>query len=56
VEARVELTRKQFDELFAGRLAPAQAGRITGNTGAIDTLFAVFDKPSEQPGPHTALR
>jgi alkyl sulfatase BDS1-like metallo-beta-lactamase superfamily hydrolase len=60
VDARVEMTRKQFDEVFAGRLsqeqAVAQGGRISGNPAALGNLFAVFDRPDEQPVPNTALR
>jgi alkyl sulfatase BDS1-like metallo-beta-lactamase superfamily hydrolase len=60
VEARVEMTRKQFDAIFAGSLtheqAAAQGGRITGDGREIGSLFAVFDRPDEQPVPNTALR
>jgi len=60
VDARVEMSRKQFDALFAGQLthqqAAAQGARITGNLGSIETLFAAFDGPGEQPVPNTALR
>jgi alkyl sulfatase BDS1-like metallo-beta-lactamase superfamily hydrolase len=60
VDARIETTRKQFDAIFAGSLsheqAAAQGARITGDGRSFGTLFAVFDRPDEQPVPHTALR
>ncbi|EXI75809.1 MAG TPA: alkyl sulfatase C-terminal domain-containing protein [Candidatus Accumulibacter phosphatis] len=60
VEARVEMTRKQFDAIFAGSLSHERAASlgacITGAGRAIATLFAVFDRPDEQPVPNTALR
>jgi alkyl sulfatase BDS1-like metallo-beta-lactamase superfamily hydrolase len=56
VDARVELTRDQLDQLFVGSLAPGQAGRTTGSPAAVDTLLAVLDRPEEAPTPNTALR
>jgi alkyl sulfatase BDS1-like metallo-beta-lactamase superfamily hydrolase len=60
VDARIEMTRRQFDALFAGELSHQQAvssgARISGNPSAFESLFAVFDRPEEQPVPNTALR
>lgn len=60
VDVRVAMTRRQFDAIFAGALtheqAIAQGGRLTGNPGAVGTLFAAFDRPEDAPVPHTALR
>jgi alkyl sulfatase BDS1-like metallo-beta-lactamase superfamily hydrolase len=56
VDARVELTRAQLGEVFAGKVAPTRAGRISGNVKAIETLFATLDRPEDVPVPHTALR
>jgi alkyl sulfatase BDS1-like metallo-beta-lactamase superfamily hydrolase len=60
VDARVEMTRRQFDAIFAGTLSHEQAiaagGRLTGSPEAVRSLYAVFDRPDEVPAPHTALR
>lgn len=56
VDARIEMTRAKLNALFAGKLQPAQAGRVTGNAGAAQTLFVVLDRTDEAPVPHTALR
>jgi alkyl sulfatase BDS1-like metallo-beta-lactamase superfamily hydrolase len=56
VDARIELTRAELDQLFLGKLQPTSAGRLTGNPRAAETLFAVLDRPEEAPVPHTALR
>jgi alkyl sulfatase BDS1-like metallo-beta-lactamase superfamily hydrolase len=60
VNALITMTRKQFNQVFMGQLTYEQAiadgATITGDKAAIQSLFAVLDKPSEQPTPHTALR
>ena len=60
VDVRVEMTRKQFNQLFEGKLTHEQAvaggAKITGDPMAITTLFAVMDRPGELPVPHIAMR
>ena len=60
VDVRVEMTRKQFNQLLEGRLSHEQAvaggAKITGDATAIATLFAVTDQPGELPTPNISLR
>lgn len=56
VDARIELTRAQLGELFAGKVDPTGVGRISGNVNVVETLFSTFDRPEEAPVPNTALR
>ena len=56
VDARIDLTRAQLGELFAGKVDPTKAGRVSGNVNVVETLFAIFDRPEDAPVPHTALR
>ena len=59
-DARVEMTRKQFNQLFEGKLTHEQAvaggATIVGDPKAINTLFAVMDRPEELPVPNISLR
>ncbi|RZT97981.1 alkyl sulfatase dimerization domain-containing protein [Rivibacter subsaxonicus] len=59
-DARVEMTRKQFNQLLDGTLshdkAVAGGARISGNPAVIGELFAVMDRPEELPTPNTSLR
>lgn len=59
-DARLEMTRGQFNQIFEGKLsleqALAQGASVSGDKAAIGNLFAVLDKPSEQPVPNLALR
>ena len=56
VDARIDLTRAQLGELFAGKVGPTKAGRVSGNVNVVETLFAILDRPEDAPVPHTALR
>jgi alkyl sulfatase BDS1-like metallo-beta-lactamase superfamily hydrolase len=60
VDVRVEMTRKQFNQLFEGKLTNEQAvaggAKITGDPMAITTFFAVMDRPEELPVPNISLR
>ena len=60
VDARVEMTRNQFNQLFVGSLTHEQAvaagAKITGDGAAIGKLFAVMDRPEELPISNIALR
>jgi alkyl sulfatase BDS1-like metallo-beta-lactamase superfamily hydrolase len=60
VDAQIEMTREQFNQIFMRQLTYEQAvsngAKITGNAAAIQNFFAVLDQPSEQGIPHTALR
>jgi alkyl sulfatase BDS1-like metallo-beta-lactamase superfamily hydrolase len=57
VDARAEMTRAQYNKVFAGILSHVEADAdITGNPEAIERLYELFDKPSELPVPHTTLR
>jgi alkyl sulfatase BDS1-like metallo-beta-lactamase superfamily hydrolase len=59
-DVRVEMTRKQFNQLFEGELTHEQAvaggAKITGDPMAITTLFAALDRPEELPVPNISLR
>jgi alkyl sulfatase BDS1-like metallo-beta-lactamase superfamily hydrolase len=60
VDVRVEITRRQYDAIFARTLSHEQAlgqgGRLTGNSAALATLYGAFDRPEDAPVPNTALR
>jgi alkyl sulfatase BDS1-like metallo-beta-lactamase superfamily hydrolase len=60
VDARVEMTRKQFNQLFEGKLTHEQAAaggaKISGDAKAMTALFAVMDRPEELPVPNISLR
>ena len=58
VDARVEMTRKQFNQLFEGKLSPERIAdaQLTGNKATIKDFFAVLDHPTDLPIPNIALR
>jgi alkyl sulfatase BDS1-like metallo-beta-lactamase superfamily hydrolase len=60
VDVRVEITRRQYDAIFARTLsheqALAQGGRLTGDPSALATLYGALDRPEDAPVPNTALR
>ncbi len=59
-DVRVEMTRKQFNQIFEGKLTHEQAvaggAKITGDPMAITALFVVMDRPEELPVPNISLR
>jgi alkyl sulfatase BDS1-like metallo-beta-lactamase superfamily hydrolase len=59
-DVRVEMTRKQFNQLFEGKLTHEQAvaggAKISGDPTAITNLFAAMDRPEELPVPNISLR